>query len=89
MAAAEWGGGVALPAVKHLDPVVGIDVHSVLVTPGTPPVFLPHPYVGFMLDRREYIDAALGVIGSIVFTFTPLGKEADAGLKWAKKQAKA
>ncbi|MBO3031197.1 type IV secretion protein Rhs [Burkholderia pseudomallei] len=89
MAAAEWGGGVALPAVKHLDPVVGIDVHSVLVTPGTPPVFLPHPYVGFMLDRREYIDAALGVIGSIVFTFTPLGKEAEAGLKWAKKQAKA
>ncbi|MBM5587525.1 RHS repeat-associated core domain-containing protein [Burkholderia pseudomallei] len=89
MAAAEWGGGVALPAVKHLDPVVGIDVHSVLVTPGTPPVFLPHPYVGFMLDRREYIDAALGVIGSIVFTFTPLGKEAEAGLKWAKKHAKA
>ncbi|KUZ74816.1 RHS repeat-associated core domain-containing protein [Burkholderia ubonensis] len=80
---------MALPAVKHLDPVVGIDVHSVLVTPGTPPVFLPHPYVGFMLDRREYIDAALGVIGSIVFTFTPVGKEAEAGLKWAKKQAKA
>ncbi|MPV70479.1 RHS repeat-associated core domain-containing protein [Burkholderia sp. BE17] len=60
---------MALLAVKHLDPVVGIDVHSVLVTPGTPPVFLPHPYVGFMLDRREYINAALGVIGSIVFTF--------------------
>ncbi|WP_232437393.1 RHS repeat-associated core domain-containing protein [Burkholderia ubonensis] len=80
---------MALPAVKHLDPVVGIDVHSVLVTPGTPPVFLPHPYVGFMLDRREYIDAALGVVGSIVFTFTAVGKEADAGLKWAMKQAKA
>ncbi|MDR0243716.1 MAG: DUF6531 domain-containing protein [Burkholderia sp.] len=79
---------MALPAIKHLDPVVGVDVHSVLVTPGTPPVFLPHPYVGFMLDRREYIDAALGVIGSIVFTFTPVGKAAEAGLKWAKKGAK-
>ncbi len=77
---------MTLLAVKHLDPVVGIDVHSVLVTPGTPPVFLPHPYVGFMLDRREYIDAALGVIGSIVFTF--VGKEVEAGLKWAKKRAK-
>ncbi|WP_321785145.1 RHS repeat-associated core domain-containing protein [Burkholderia pyrrocinia] len=56
---------MALPAVKHLDPVVGIDVHSVLVTPGTPPVFLPHPHVGFMLDKREYIQAAKAVVGCI------------------------
>nr|WP_263576181.1 RHS repeat-associated core domain-containing protein [Burkholderia contaminans] len=52
-------------AVKHLDPVVGVDVHSVLVTPGTPPVFLPHPHVGFMLDKREYIQAAKAVVGCI------------------------
>lgn len=52
-------------AVKHLDPVVGVDVHSVLVTPGTPPVFLPHPHVGFMLDLREYIQAAKAVVGCI------------------------
>ncbi|RQS77021.1 type IV secretion protein Rhs [Burkholderia sp. Bp8963] len=56
---------MALLAVKHLDPVVGVDVHSVLVTPGTPPVFLPHPHVGFMLDLREYVQAAKGVVGSI------------------------
>lgn len=56
---------MALPAVKHLDPVVGVDVHSVLVTPGTPPVFLPHPHVGFMLDKREYIQAAKAVVGCI------------------------
>ncbi|WP_084908732.1 RHS repeat-associated core domain-containing protein [Burkholderia ubonensis] len=59
---------MALLAVKHLDPVVGIDVHSVLVTPGTPPVFLPHPHVGFMLDLREYVEAAKGVVGSIAMT---------------------
>ncbi len=56
---------MALPAVKHLDPVVGVDVHSVLVTPGTPPVFLPHPHVGFMLDKREYLQAAKAVVGCI------------------------
>ncbi|VWB33907.1 rhsD protein [Burkholderia lata] len=56
---------MALLAVKHLDPVVGVDVHSVLVTPGTPPVFLPHPHVGFMLDMREYIQAAKAVVGCI------------------------
>lgn len=56
---------MALLAVKHLDPVVGVDVHSVLVTPGTPPVFLPHPHVGFMLDLREYVQAAKAVVGCI------------------------
>ncbi|WP_063901097.1 RHS repeat-associated core domain-containing protein [Burkholderia ubonensis] len=59
---------MGLLAVKHLDPVVGVDVHSVLVTPGTPPVFLPHPHVGFMLDLREYVEAAKGVVGSIAMT---------------------
>lgn len=59
---------MALLAVKHLDPVVGVDVHSVLVTPGTPPVFLPHPHVGFMLDLREYVEAAKGVVASIALT---------------------
>ncbi|RQS46117.1 RHS repeat-associated core domain-containing protein [Burkholderia sp. Bp8990] len=59
---------MALPAVKHLDPVVGVDLHSVMVTPSPTPVFLPHPHIGFMLDLREYVNAALGVIGAIAFT---------------------
>ncbi|UVE68342.1 DUF6531 domain-containing protein [Burkholderia pyrrocinia] len=59
---------MGLPAVKHLDPVVGVDLHSVLVTPSPTPVFLPHPHIGFMLDLREYVNAALGVIGAIAFT---------------------
>ncbi|MBN3837075.1 RHS repeat-associated core domain-containing protein [Burkholderia sp. Ac-20344] len=56
---------MALLAVKHLDPVVGVDVHSVLVAPSPTPIFLPHPHVGFMLDLREYVEAAKGVVGSI------------------------
>ena len=55
---------MALAAVKHFDPVVGVDVHAVIVAPAPAPVYLPHPYVGFVLDLREYVDAALGVIGS-------------------------
>jgi hypothetical protein len=60
---------MALLAVHHLDPVVGIDVHTVIIPPSPSPIPLPHPHVGFVLDFREYIDAVLGVIGSIVFTF--------------------
>ncbi|RQQ42371.1 RHS repeat-associated core domain-containing protein [Burkholderia stagnalis] len=56
---------MGLLAVKHLDPVVGVDVHSVWVAPSPTPVFLPHPHVGFMLDLREYVEAAKGVVGSI------------------------
>ncbi|NRO97450.1 type IV secretion protein Rhs [Paraburkholderia sp. NMBU_R16] len=59
---------MASPAVKHMDPVIGVDVHTVAVGP-VPEVPLPHPHVGFVLDLREYVDAAMGVIGSIVFTF--------------------
>ena len=59
---------MAVPAVKHLDPVIGVDVHMVAIGPD-PEVPLPHPHVGFVLDLREYAGAAMGVIGSIVFTF--------------------
>lgn len=55
-------------AVKHLDPVVGVDLHAVIVAPSPTPVFVPHPHIGFILDLREYITAAMAVIGSIAMT---------------------
>ncbi|WP_127956576.1 RHS repeat-associated core domain-containing protein [Serratia microhaemolytica] len=39
-----------LPAAKHFDPVVGVDVHMVNAPTPTP---IPHPHVGFILDLRE------------------------------------
>lgn len=57
-----------LRAVKHLDPVVGVDLHAVIVAPSPAPVFVPHPHVGLILDLREYITAAMAVIGSIAMT---------------------
>ncbi|MDR5816278.1 hypothetical protein QCE62_22030, partial [Caballeronia sp. LZ033] len=56
-------------AVNHLTPVVGIDVHWVNLPPSPAPVPLPHPHVGMVLDLREYANAALAVMGSIVFSF--------------------
>jgi RHS repeat-associated protein len=56
-------------AVNHLTPVVGIDVHLVNLPPAPNPVPLPHPHVGMVLDLREYANAALAVMGSIVFSF--------------------
>jgi RHS repeat-associated protein len=60
---------VTLPAVNHLSPVVGIDVHMVRLPPSPAPVPLPHPHVGFMLDLREYVSEAVAAIGCIVFDF--------------------
>ncbi len=53
---------MALPAVIHFDPVIGIDVH-VVMAPATP-VPLPHPHVGFVYDLAEYIDAAVEMVMS-------------------------
>jgi RHS repeat-associated protein len=56
-------------AVTHLTPVVGIDVHEVIIPPSTAPIPIPHPHVGFVLDLQEYISAATAAIGSIAFSF--------------------
>jgi RHS repeat-associated protein len=64
---------MALLAVHHLDPVIGVDVHTVEIppTPPEPGIPMPHPHVGFVLDLNEYIASAVAVIGSIALTFVP------------------
>ncbi len=46
-----------MPAAKHLDPVMGVDTHIIMIpTPAGPvPTPLPHPYVGILLDPMDYI----------------------------------
>ncbi|MBC7776379.1 MAG: hypothetical protein H7246_13170, partial [Phycisphaerae bacterium] len=43
-------------AAKHLDIVIGVDIHIVMVpTPGGPvPVPIPHPFVGMIFDSGDY-----------------------------------
>lgn len=60
---------MAMPAVKHFDPVIGLDVHTVIIPPSPAPIPIPHPHVGFVLDLRECVNGVKSVVGSIVFSF--------------------
>jgi len=46
-----------IPAVKHFDPVLGVDVHIVLVpSPAGPvPTPVPHPFTGILFDPLDYV----------------------------------
>ncbi|ATB36463.1 hypothetical protein CYFUS_001878 [Cystobacter fuscus] len=50
-----------MPAVKHLDPVLGIDIHFIITPPGAV-VPIPHPHIGIVFDPFDYIP----IIGSTV-----------------------
>jgi hypothetical protein len=43
-----------MPAVKHLDPVLGVDIHFIITPPG-PVVPIPHPHIGIVFDPIEYL----------------------------------
>ncbi|MFO7179507.1 MAG: DUF6531 domain-containing protein, partial [Pseudomonadota bacterium] len=52
-------------AAKHLDPIVGVDVHIILIpTPAGPvPTPIPNPYVGMVFDPFDYVP----IIGATVY----------------------
>ena len=63
--AAVGAGGVAMTiAAKHLDLVVGVDTHIVMVpTPAGPvPTPLPQPFVGIVFDEFDYIPGIGGTV---------------------------
>ncbi len=63
-----------LLASKHFTPVVGIDVHIVILFGF--PVPLPHPYVGIVFDVADYIP----FIGATTFVnYVPRGNAGTAG----------
>ena len=49
-------------AAKHFDPVVGIDIHLIQPPGPVPPLPIPHPFVGFLIDPADYVP----IIGSTV-----------------------
>lgn len=60
---------------KHLTPVIGLDIHIVLLFGF--PIPLPHPYIGLVIDPMDYIP----VIGSSVYVNNvPRGKSDTSGL---------
>jgi hypothetical protein len=49
-------------ALKHLDPLVGTDVHLIQPPAPVPPIPVPHPYVGMVMDPADYIPMVGGTI---------------------------
>lgn len=50
-------------AAKHFDPVVGVDIHIIQPPGPVPPVPIPHPFVGFLVDPFDYVP----IIGATVY----------------------
>lgn len=51
-----------LLASKHLNLVMGVDIHMVTIPPSPAPVPLPHPFIGMVFDVFDY----LPILGSMV-----------------------
>jgi len=43
-----------MPAAKHFDPVIGVDIHIIQPPGPVPPLPIPHPYVGIVFDPFDY-----------------------------------
>ncbi|GEQ86163.1 type IV secretion protein Rhs [Patiriisocius marinistellae] len=72
-----------MPSNKHLDPVLGVDIHIVMIpSPAGPiPTPLPHPFVGMILDPMDYVP----VIGATVMVNKkPRGNSGTAGMLGSK-----
>lgn len=41
-------------AAKHFDPVLGIDIHIIQPPGPVPPIPVPHPFIGMLIDVVEY-----------------------------------
>ena len=51
-------GLACLPVLKQTDPVMGIDVHNVIIPP-SPVVPMPHPYIGMLFRPKDFVSCAL------------------------------
>ncbi|SAL55646.1 rhsD protein [Caballeronia turbans] len=56
---------MALLAVTHLTPVIGVDVHLIQTFAG-PTLPLPHPHVGMVFDPMEYLSLLPEGVGNMV-----------------------
>ena len=52
-----------MPAAKHFDPIMGVDIHIIQPPGPVPPIPIPHPFIGFFLDPADYVP----VIGATVY----------------------
>jgi len=50
-------------AAKHFDPVMGVDIHIIQPPGPVPPLPIPHPFVGMVMDVFDYVP----ILGATVF----------------------
>ncbi len=50
-------------AAKHFDPVMGVDIHIIQPPGPVPPVPIPHPFIGTVMDVLDYVP----ILGATVF----------------------
>lgn len=65
-------------AAKFFDPVLGIDLHMVVIPPSPAPVPMPHPFIGMVFDPiGAAIGAAIGFVlgggGPVLINSLPVG----------------
>lgn len=44
-----------MPAAKHFDPVLGVDIHIIQPPGPVPPIPVPHPFIGMVIDPMDYV----------------------------------
>ena len=57
------GDGCPMIAAKAFDPVVGVDIHIIQPPGPVPPIPVPHPFIGILLDPFDFAP----IIGSTVY----------------------
>ncbi|MEO8961913.1 MAG: DUF6531 domain-containing protein [Ginsengibacter sp.] len=72
-------GLACLPASSQLDPVMGIDVHLVMIPPSPSPIPMPHPYIATVFNPKDFVAC---VINTVAATVPPPPPE-SAGLQLA------
>jgi hypothetical protein len=75
---AAFKGVATLPVCKQTDPVVGIDVHMIMVPPAPAPVPIPHPYVGISFRSKDFLACALATVLPTPDVAPEVTEESDA-----------
>ena len=76
-------GLACLPASSHLDPVMGIDVHLVMIPPSPSPIPMPHPYIAMIMDPKDWLSCAVMSVAAMAAPVPTGDADADAAASLA------
>jgi len=81
-------GMACLPVLKQTDPVMGIDIHNVIIPP-SPVVPMPHPYIGILFRPKDFISCTALSILPVPPEPEPVNEESDSAAIAQSNAAKA